>query len=418
MDARELAGLELAARANIVWTGAFWLVPSTTTGSYRVDAGSNTCTCDDFELTGKPCKHIIAVDHVRRRQAGFTIPPSPTADTDVPKKVRPTYKQDWANYNRAQTTERRHFQHLLADLCRTVEEPERASTRGRPPVPLGDLLFAAVYKVFSGFSARRFTCDLQDARAGGHVRHAAHFNVVLRAFDRADVTPILHRFVALTAAPLSAVETTFAVDSSGFGSKRYVRWFDTKHGTERRQADWVKVHICVGTKTNVVTAVRLGDEHDGKHFPALVEDTAKTFRIEEVSADKAYLSRINMETVDRLGGTAYIPFKRHSVGHKNGPLWERMYHYFHFNREEFLTHYHKRSNVESAFSGIKRKFGDALRAKTDTAMRNESLAKVVCWNLSVLVHEMYELGISPEFGGQRDEPEKGDGPRIIRFPGA
>lgn len=46
-----------------------------------------------------------------------------------------------------------------------------------------------------------------------------------------------------------------------------------------------------------------------------------------------------------------------------------------YRRDEFLAHYHKRSNVESTFSMIKRKFGDFLRSKTDTAMVNEALAK-------------------------------------------
>jgi hypothetical protein len=64
---------------------------------------------------------------------------------------------------------------------------------------------------------------------------------------------------------------------------------------------------------------------------------------------------------------------------------------------EFLQHYHKRSNVESTFSMMKRKFGDGLRSKTDTAMVNESLCKILCHNLVVLIHEMCEPGIDPVF---------------------
>jgi hypothetical protein len=36
-------------------------------------------------------------------------------------------------------------------------------------------------------------------------------------------------------------------------------------------------------------------------------------------------------------------------------------------------------------------------SKTDTAMTNEALCKVLCHNLTVLIHEMYELGIDPVF---------------------
>lgn len=63
---------------------------------------------------------------------------------------------------------------------------------------------------------------------------------------------------------------------------------------------------------------------------------------------------------------------------------------------------------------IKRKFGDSIRSRTETAMTNEVLCKVLCHNLVCVVHEMYELGIAPDFGGGAEPDE----PRIIRFPGA
>jgi transposase len=52
-----------------------------------------------------------------------------------------------------------------------------------------------------------------------------------------------------------------------------------------------------------------------------------------------------------------------------------MYHYFEFKNEEFLEHYHKRSNAETTFHMIKSKFGDAVRSKTEVAQVNEVLLK-------------------------------------------
>src|SRR5215831_1066819 len=91
-----------------------------------------------------------------------------------------------------------------------------------------------------------------------------------------------------------------------------------------------------------------------------------------------------------------IPFKSNATG-KGCALWEHMYHMFMFQKQTFFEHYHKRSNVESTFSALKRKFGDSLRSKTDTAMVNETLCKALCHNLVVLIHEMTELGIEPIF---------------------
>lgn len=78
-------------------------------------------------------------------------------------------------------------------------------------------------------------------------------------------------------------------------------------------------------------------------------------------------------------------------------MWNNLFHYFQFKRDEFLAHYHKRSNVETVFSMIKAKFGPALRSKTDTAQKNEVYFKVLLHNLCVLVQSIYELGIDPVF---------------------
>ena len=57
----------------------------------------------------------------------------------------------------------------------------------------------------------------------------------------------------------------------------------------------------------------------------------------------------------------------------------------------------KRSNVESTIGAIKAKMGEKLRCKTDTAMVNETLVKILCYNITVLIHEMYALGIDISF---------------------
>ena len=74
-----------------------------------------------------------------------------------------------------------------------------------------------------------------------------------------------------------------------------------------------------------------------------------------------------------------------------------MFRYFSYNREEFMEHYHNRSNVESTFNMIKAKFTDLVRSKDKVAQLNEVLLKVLCHNIVVLIQEMHELGIEPNF---------------------
>ncbi len=74
-----------------------------------------------------------------------------------------------------------------------------------------------------------------------------------------------------------------------------------------------------------------------------------------------------------------------------------MHHLFMHKRDAFMDHYHRRSNIESAYSMIKGKFGSSLRSKSDTGQINEALCKVLAHNICVLVQAMHELGIAPAF---------------------
>ena len=162
----------------------------------------------------------------------------------------------------------------------------------------------------------------------------------------------------------------------------------------------VKAHLVCGVKTNVVTAVELTmtNEADTKFLPELVVQTAKNFKINEISGDKAYSSRANMELINELGAVPYIPFRKNATGRSKGSImWKKMYHYFEFKHEEFLEHYHKRSNAETTFHMIKSKFGDSVRSKTEIAQINEVLLKILCHNICVVIQEMFELGIKPTF---------------------
>lgn len=152
----------------------------------------------------------------------------------------------------------------------------------------------------------------------------------------------------------------------------------------------------VGVKTNIITSVEVTKSfsNDSPHFVPLVKATARNFTIREVSGDKAYSSRANLAIVDNLGGTPYIPFKAHTRGNSEGRLiWHKMFKHFKEHKQDFLEHYHKRSNVESTFNMIKQKLGGSLMTKTFTAQKNEILAKILIHNLLVLVQEYFEQSL-------------------------
>jgi transposase len=403
---REQRGMLLAAMVKIKQNGSKWVVPSQSTygTNYTVnpDEQSPCCTCPDFEMHGCTCKHIFAVRVVRQRELFDNGTEVITESVSLTQTVqRKTYPQQWPAYNRAQVAEKDTFQELLAALCQGIQEPPQAT--GRPRIPLADVVFSACFKVFSTLSGRRFTCDLQDAQAKGHIGRVPHYNSLFRHLENENLTAILGELIVRSSQPLAAVEQDFAVDSTGFTSCRFDRWFDHKYGKVREQHDWVKAHLVIGVATHIVAAVEIRERstNDSPLLPVLLDTAAKTFTLSEVSADKQYSSNANFEAIAKHGATGFIPFRNWTTGAVGG-LFAKAFHFFSLHREEFLRHYHKRSNVETAVMMIKSKFGDAVRSKTEVAMRNEVLCKVLCHNLCCLIQAMHELGIRPDFAAAPD----------------
>jgi transposase len=403
MTPREERGLQIAATKRIKQQNGKWLVPSSENASrkYTVCHSDNqcSCTCPDFEERGQACKHVYAVQFVIQRELfddGTEIETRQVTVTEMHK----SYGQNWAAYNASQTSEKALSQSLLYDLCKCIQEPTETRL-GRPRLPVRDGIFAACMKVYSQLSSRRFTSDLCDAQAKGYISRVPHFNSVLNVFDNEEMTPVLRALVAKSAEPLAAIEQNFAIDSTGFSGCRFDKWFDVKWNNAplREGRVWVKAHAVIGALTNVVTAVEITENNsaDAPFLPQLLSETAERFTIGDVCADKAYLSEMNLHAITSIGARAYIPFKSNSKPTRPG-VWNTAYHYFNLHREEFLSRYHQRSNVESTFSAIKRKFGDSVKAKNGRAMINETMAKFVCHNLSCLIHAMNEFGIDPNFG--------------------
>ena len=392
---RKQKGLEIAKTGKVKLNGNKWVVPSQSLNKYydvilRLD--KSECNCPDFSERGMKCKHIFAVE--------ITVSKSynPDGSVSVTKTKRITYPQEWSTYNKAQTSELKLFDELLVDLLKEIAEP--AYTFGRPKQPIKEQLFCSIIKVYSQLSSRRVSTLYGYATERGFIGHKPHFNVVTKLLNREDITPLLKELVAKTALPLSTVETDFAIDSSGFRTTSFNAYCKDKHNTKQSH-EWLKAHICIGTKTNVITSVVIGDEHsaDSPQFIPLVKDTHdKGFSMREISADKAYISRDNLDAVADLGGIAYIPFKVNASQHGyGGRVWNKMYYYFKLCNDEFMEHYHKRSNVETTFSAIKKKLGETLKSKNRTAQINELLCKIIAYNITVLIQEIHELDIKPNF---------------------
>ena len=394
-ETRKIKGIEIAKTSRIVKNEkGQWKVPSQSgAGFYMVESNGfgASCNCPDHELRKCKCKHIWAVELIVTKEIDNE------GNVTITRTIRKTYSQDWKNYNLAQEKEKELFMKFLSDITGRIRQP--AYNFGRPNNTLSDSVYSMVFKVYSTFSGRRFASDMQTAKENGFVEKKIPRSSMFDCFNKKEVTPLLAQIVQITSLPLRTIEKDFAIDSTGFGTSNFQRWYSFKHGKEISSRRWVKCHFMTGVKTNIISSVSITSEfdNDSPELKMLVNETAQNFQMEEVSCDKAYLGQENLELIESKGAVPFIPFKSNSQASRNGAIWKKMFYYFQLHNEEFLQHYHKRSNAETSVHMIKSKFGDSVRSKTWTAQINEVLCKIICHNLCCVIMEMHTLGINADF---------------------
>jgi transposase len=411
---REERGRQIARLGGIRSLGGRYVVPSQSESpsvpTYLVDVIDETCTCPDYETRRQRCKHQEAVLFWLAWEGTVNAETGEVTQTSLPalstKPRRKTYRQDWRSYEAAQTTERERVPQLLHSLCETVEEPAREPGRpGRKPIPRREAIYSIATKVYSLCSGRRAEPDIKAAVDRGHLSRVWDPNTLFRVMEDPALTPVLVRLIMESSAPLAGVERLAgAQDSTGFPTVSYERWFDEKHGKLRSQHAWVKLHLMVGTVTHVVTAAKVSGDADCPVLPETLQQTRVYHRVQEVSADKAYLAKYNLAAIADGGAEPFIPFKTNSVGMEStSPHWRKMWCLFQLKAEEFQRSYHRRSNVESAIGSIKARCGGLVRSRTAAAQCNEVLAKVLLHNLACVVHaiEKYGIGVSFPLGAVR-----------------
>ena len=351
--------------------------------------------------------------------AGVTL----TNEDGAPLPSVERWPRDWAAYNVAQTHEGSDVKALLgglADVINVTEARLRGPRgRGRRWFPLGQAVFAVVLKAYSGLACRPFESLLRECVEQGYLRDAPggfsgwdvdatsvsvssrvripQFNTVGSMVRAEWLTPLLLDLVTVTSRPLRDVEHVFAIDGTGWATRWYDRWLDHRLASEADRQQWVKLHLVVGTKTNVVAraAISPGHHHDNPYFRGLITETAKYFDIETVVADLGYSSHANHALGGELGFNVRIPFKSNtrSPSDDENSEWDKNLRFFLDHYEKFLAEYHQRSNGESTNGALKVTQPQKLRTKSFDAQMNEGLAKLLAYNLRVLAREVRMRGI-------------------------
>jgi transposase len=106
-----------------------------------------------------------------------------------------------------------------------------------------------------------------------------------------------------------------------------------------------------------------------------------------------------VNAISKIGAQPFIMPKRNVHVPMKGRIsaWGGMLRLWKENQMIFAEHYHRRSNVESTFSSLKRKFGDFTRSKLEISQRNDILSKIVCFNTVTLAEAILENNLETGF---------------------
>jgi len=306
--------------------------------------------------------------------------------------MKQIYSQDWIAYDKAKTQESKLFKLFLSELLdiyfkQEIKIGKRISNKDR-------LLMMAL-KVYYNTDMRKCKCIIEEF-TGKKISYKSLSNF----FEDESLSQILDDLILISSLPTANLETTGAIDATGFSTSGFENWNTNKWGTKPYKKDttriWRKLHAITGCKTNIFISVSVTKKNvaDSKAFEDTIGDKTKYFELEDFVADKAYSSKKILDFLNKLNLNPIIPFKKNVTGRAKGSfIWMRMFKYFKDNEEEFMQRYHKRSNVETCFHMLKKKFGNNIRTKSFNSNVNEIKIRCLCHNICVLIQEMYESNI-------------------------
>lgn len=182
-------------------------------------------------------------------------------------------------------------------------------------------------------------------------------------------------------------DIVIAVDSTGIKVTNRGEWILDKWKNKRIRKGFIKIHVAVDIKTKKLVSMKVTKEdvHDGQILKELVDDVSKRYRIKKVMADGAYDSKDNFHYLDEMNMIPAIKVRKNSSVKKNSKCIPRKLSVIHQLRDlkqwKRKQKYGMRWMAESAFSSIKRTFGEHVSSVKWNNIVNELMVKASIYNL-------------------------------------
>ena len=262
---------------------------------------------------------------------------------------------------------------------RELLEENNYRKRGRPYKILGIvILYLAKLREIRGISFRQLQSELHNL--------SREFK-----FPEISFTSIYRRIRKITSEIMNdSSGVPAAIDSSGF--KITLRGDYLGNKWHRRRRGWVKLHAVIDIKNFEIIDYSITDDHvnDAKEGVNLIKRVRN--RVSRLFGDKGYDSKA---IYNELEDKAVIPPRRNaSTLSRGSPSRAKITRFIHrFNEElwKMKNSYGLRWNVEIYFSGIKRLFGEVIRAVKPENIVQEMMLKVYFYNEYNKLREGYQL---------------------------
>ncbi|HEY6883631.1 MAG TPA: IS5 family transposase [Nitrososphaeraceae archaeon] len=186
-------------------------------------------------------------------------------------------------------------------------------------------------------------------------------------------------------------DIVIAIDSTGIKVTNRGQWLRDKWNT--RKKGYLKIHIAVNVKTKEILSLEVTDEkvHEGKVMVKLVEYILKSnnnnnndINIKSALADGSYDSNKNFKYLYEKKILPGIKIRKNSITstkNTNTRNKEVTSQQQHFDRWKKKRKYGYRWMAETAFSSLKRMFGEYTCATKFQNMVKEMILKVSLYNL-------------------------------------
>jgi transposase len=201
-----------------------------------------------------------------------------------------------------------------------------------------------------------------------------------------DYTTIWWRVAKMKVDIASSVEmdkdVTIAVDSTGIKVSNRGEWIRKKWKVKR---GFIKVHIAVDTKTKQILAIEVTREDvgDGRMLGRLVKDSAGIADVKRVIGDGAYDSKNSFRMLSEMGVEPLIRVRKNASLKGGGCMPRKFAVVEQLGNVEWRREkgYGYRWMAESAFSSLKRVFGEYICSVKWQNIVNELLLKASIYNL-------------------------------------